>query len=43
VNLEAHGFDINSKSRMLSNLLAPAKQQGGWASVNELALMVGGA
>jgi hypothetical protein len=40
LSLEAHGFAINSKSNVLSDLLAPAKQQGGWASVKELALKV---
>jgi hypothetical protein len=42
LTLQAHGFTINSKSNVLSDLLAPAKQQGGWASVKELALKVGG-
>jgi hypothetical protein len=41
LNLEAHGFPIRSQSTVLSNLLAPAKQQGGWASVKELTLVVG--
>jgi hypothetical protein len=42
LNLEAHGFDSNSQSNVLSDLLAPAKQQGGWVSVKELKLGVGG-
>jgi hypothetical protein len=40
LTLEAHGFDRNSN--LLPNLLAPGKQQGGWASVQELALKVAG-
>jgi hypothetical protein len=40
LTLEAHGFDSNSKSRVLSDLFAPAKRQGGWASVTELTLEV---
>jgi hypothetical protein len=42
LSLEAHGFAIDSPSNVLSELLAPATQQGGWASVKELALKVGG-
>jgi hypothetical protein len=42
LKLAAHGFDRNSKSNVLSDLLAPANQQGGWASVKELTLKVAG-
>jgi hypothetical protein len=41
-NLVAHGFVRNSNSNVLSDLLAPAQQQGGWASIKELALEVAG-
>jgi hypothetical protein len=40
LTLRAHGFDRNSESNVLSDLLAPAKQQGGWVSVKELYLQV---
>jgi hypothetical protein len=43
VSLEAHGFPyVWIRSRVLSDLFAPAQQQGGWASVKELALKVAG-
>jgi hypothetical protein len=42
LSLEAHGFANVSRSNVLPDLLAPAKQQGGWASVKELALKVFG-
>jgi hypothetical protein len=42
LSLKARGFTIKSKSQALSDLLAPAKQQGGWASVKELAIKVAG-
>jgi hypothetical protein len=42
LSMKAHGFAINRKSNVLSDLLAPAKQQGGWASVKELAIKVSG-
>jgi hypothetical protein len=42
LKLKARGFTSCSKSKALSDLLAPAKQHGGWASVRELELKVGG-
>jgi hypothetical protein len=42
VSLESHGFAGDDNSNVLSDLLAPAEQQGGWASVKDLELKVPG-
>jgi hypothetical protein len=42
LKLDADSISMHSKSNGLSDLLALAKQQGGWASVKKLALEVAG-